>query len=44
MIDLQNRILLDDAEQDQQPEGRVDVQRLPRDDDRQQRERQRQRE
>ena len=43
VIDLQNRVLLDDAEQHQQAERREDVQRLLEDDDRQQRERQRQR-
>ena len=43
VIDLQNRVLLHDAEQHQQAERREDVQRLPEDDDRQQRERQRQR-
>ena len=43
VVDLQNRVLLHDAEQHQQAERREDVQRLPEDDDRQQRERQRQR-
>ena len=43
VVDLQNRVLLDDAEQHQQPERREDVQRLLEDDQRQQRERQRQR-
>ena len=43
VVDLQNRVLLHDAEQHQQAERREDVQRLPEDDDRQQREGQRQR-
>ena len=30
VVDLQNRVLLHDAEQHQQPERREDVQRLPR--------------
>ena len=43
VVDLQNRVLLHDAEQHEQAERREDVQRLPEDDDRQQREGQRQR-
>ena len=43
VVDLQNRVLLDDAEQHQEAKGREDVQRLPEDDDRQQREGQGQR-
>ena len=43
VVDLQDRVLLHDAEQHEQAERREDVQRLPEDDDRQQRERQRQR-
>ena len=44
VIDLQNRVLLDDAEEHEQPERGEDVERLPEDDEREQRERQRQRE
>ena len=43
VVDLQNRVFLDDAKEDQQAKRREDIQRLPEDDDGQQREWQRQR-
>src|SRR6185436_15794896 len=43
VVDLQDGVLLHDAEEHQQAERREDVQRLPEDDDRQEREGQRQR-
>src|SRR4029077_1558613 len=43
VVDLQDGVLLHDAEEHQQAERRENVQRLPEDDDRQEREGQRQR-